>query len=104
MFSLQRESLCGRIPVNTSGSFPVAHLVESKAETFLFESRYVQKFVKAVEKRSRTGNLALDEFAVTQADAATAVDFYRGTSLSGARLYLFNSPIDGLIALTFVNA
>jgi hypothetical protein len=33
--------------------------------------------MKSIEKRSRMGDLALQEFGVTEPDAAAALDFYR---------------------------
>jgi hypothetical protein len=63
--------------VNKDKPYPIARLVGLDTEVFLFQSYFVKKFVKFIEQRSRRGDLVLHEFAVTEADAATALDFYR---------------------------
>ena len=65
-----------RFPENADNIFPIARLVGSDTETLLFESHFVEKFRKAIEKRSRTGDLSVQELTVTKPDAATAIDFY----------------------------
>ncbi len=41
----------------------------------LLESRFIKKFRKAIKKRSRRGDLIIDD--VSPADPATALEFYR---------------------------
>jgi len=79
--------------------YPIARLVASDTETLLFQSLYAKKFVKSIEKRSRMGNLALHEFGVTEADAATALNFYRHATFQARDFiyltYLYLSEMGG---------
>jgi hypothetical protein len=74
--------------VNRDKPYPIARLVTSDTETFLFQWPYAKKFIKFIEKRSRMGDLALREFGVTEPDAATALDFYRHATLQ-ARDFIY---------------
>jgi hypothetical protein len=83
-----------RTDVN-NGAYPIARLVASDTETLLFQSRFVKKFVKFIEQRSRRGDLVLHEFAVTEADAATALDFYRHATFQARDfIYLIYLSLD----------
>lgn len=72
-----KEILRESLTVNKDKPYPIARLVASETETLLFQWPYAKKFIKFIEKRSRMGDLALQEFSVTEPDAATALDFYR---------------------------
>ena len=63
--------------INIDKPYPIARLVASDTEILLFQSLYAKIFGKFIHKRIRMGDLALHEFRVTEADAATALDFYR---------------------------
>jgi hypothetical protein len=94
-----KEILRGSLTVDTDKPYPIARLAASDTETLLFQSLYAKKFAKFIEKRIRMGNLALHEFGVTKADAATALDFYRHATFQARDFiyltYLYLSEMGG---------